>query len=1044
MTRLITYFIENKRLNYMLLVFLTYMGIQAYINIPKEIFPNVELDIISVRGAYSGASASVMDRMAVRDIEEELSNINGIDKTETVITPGAFAIILTLNENSNKANVLSRVKDSISLTRQYLPSDMNEPSAILVDRARPLINLSLSSGDLTKGELTEIAKEIKTKISRMEHISEILIRGDSKEEVSVSINSDAILAYGLKHESVLKAISDLSYIFPIGDIEQKGNFVYLSTINGKADIKEWQESILNIDKKYVKLGDIAKVAIEYPQTETLASFNNKQTLNLVISKSEDGNSITLSKELREYAKTLKEQYSDISFDFFNDSSKLVKERLDTVISNLMLGLCLVFISMWVLINLRVALVVAMGIPFSFIIGLLFIYYMGYSINIISLLGALIVIGIVVDDAIVVGENIQRHIDEGMDNKEAAILGVQEMLLPVTLATVSTVVAFLPIFMLHGEIALFFVLIPIVVIMILLGSLIESFFFLPLHATEILKKSNNFLDWKPFQNLYVKVLSYFIEYKKTFLTLFIIIIPVATYFTASSMRFQFFPNFDGNNLYISGKMDINTPLEETYEIAKEIQETLLLHSDEFSLKAISSTTGFRRSLSGDSQRNNSVFYITMELYDREDTDWINKYLNPVLNLGFDFNNPDKRRQKQTFELSPRVKELVMPFYEKYDMVELGVMEDVSGLIRSDIQINLSGSNDKELEDAIKKLEKEISEIEGIKNFSNNIKYGKMEYKIKINSYGESLGLSEASIARVLSSYYLEKKQATTFNERGVMEIKTKDANKDDTQGFLDFSIALDDGRFVKLTDVASIVELRDYEKIDKLNGNIVKTLFASVDKRIITPTEVLDMLEVTLDEISDAGIEVGLLGEKEKKTQMGADMKTAVALALFLIFLTLLLIFPKIKYVLMVMSVIPLSILGALIGHKLLGINITMPTMIGLLGLAGVVVNDGIIMLDFLHGTRESEEFFKRAKQRLRPILITSVTTFLGLFSLIFYASGQAVILQPIAISIGFGLMWGTFLNLMYLPTLYALVNGIGPISRTKDIKHPIKETQKAQ
>lgn len=1044
MTKLITYFLENKRLNYMLLVFLTYMGIHAYIHIPKELFPNVELDQISVLGSYSGASASVMDKMAVRDIEEELSNINGIDKTETVITPGSFAIILTLNESANKVNLLSRVKDSIALSRQYLPADMNEPVARIIERSRPLINLSLSSESITKAELTEIAKEIKIKISRMKHISEILIRGDSKEEISIRIDSDALLAYGLSHDSTLKAISDLSYIYPIGNIEQRGNFVYLSTINGKADINEWQESILNIDSKYVKLGDIARVAIEYPQTDTLASYNNQQTLNLVISKAEEGNSISLSQELREYAEVLKEVYPDISFDFFNDSSKPVQDRLDTVISNLMLGLSLVFISMWVLINLRVAIVVAMGIPFSFIIGLLIIYYMGYSINIISLLGALIVIGIVVDDAIVIGENIQRHIDEGMDNKEAAIIGVKEMLLPVTLATISTVMAFLPMFMLHGEIALFFVLIPIVVIMILLGSLIESFFFLPLHAEEILRKSNNFLDWTPFQNLYGTSLSYFIKYKKTFVALFLIIIPLATYFTASTMRFQFFPNFDGNNLYISGKMDINTPLEDTYAVAKEIQETLMLHSDEFALKAISSTSGYRRTLSGDSQRNNSVFYITMELYDRADSDWINNYLNPILNFSFNFNDPNKIRQKKTYELSPRANELVMPFFDKYNMVELGVVEDKSGVIRSDIHINLSGSNDKELEDAVKKLENEISKMEGIKNFSNNIKYGKMEYKIKINSYGESLGQSEASIARVLSSYFLEKKQATTFNERGVMEIKTRDAQKDDMQRFLDFSIALGDGRFVKLTDIATIIEIRDYEKIDKLNGNIVKSLFASVDKRFITPTEILDALDATLDEIRESGIEVELLGEKEKKNQLKNDMKAAIGLALFLIFLTLLLIFSKIKYVLMVMSVIPLSILGALVGHKLLGINITMPTIIGLLGLAGVVINDGIIMLDFLHGTRKSEEFFIRAKQRLRPIVITSVTTFLGLFSLIFYASGQAVILQPIAISIGFGLMWGTFLNLMYLPTLYALVNGIEPTSKTEDKERPIVEKQIAQ
>ncbi|MEA2091740.1 MAG: efflux RND transporter permease subunit, partial [Campylobacterota bacterium] len=169
MSRLIKYFLDNKRLNYMLLIFLAYMGFNAYINIPKEIFPNIELDKISVRGAYSGASATIMDKMAVRDIEDELSNINGIDKTETTITPGAFAIILTLNKSVDKVNTLSRVKDSIALTRQYLPSDMNEPVARLLDKSRSLIKLSLSSDKITKGELTAVAKEIKTKISRIKN-----------------------------------------------------------------------------------------------------------------------------------------------------------------------------------------------------------------------------------------------------------------------------------------------------------------------------------------------------------------------------------------------------------------------------------------------------------------------------------------------------------------------------------------------------------------------------------------------------------------------------------------------------------------------------------------------------------------------------------------------------------------------------------------------------------------------------------------------------------------------------------------------------------
>jgi len=419
---------------------------------------------------------------------------------------------------------------------------------------------------------------------------------------------------------------------------------------------------------------------------------------------------------------------------------------------------------------------------------------------------------------------------------------------------------------------------------------------------------------------------------------------------------------------------------------------------------------------------------MELYDRKETNFINKYINPVLNFSFNFDNPEKRRDKKTYELSPRAAQIIEKYKEKYKMVELGVMEDKPGLIRSDIQINLSGSNDAALEKAIKGLSSELSGIKGVANFSDNIRYGKMEYKLKINPYGESLGLSEASMSRLLSKYFLESRQSTTFNDEGVMEIKTKDLHKDKISTLLEFNLPLKDGRYVKLTDVAEIIKVRDYEKINKLNGNIVKTLYANVDKRMITPEEILTQLETSLERIEKSGINVNLLGEKEKNKQLKMDMKSSVILAVFLIFITLLLIFSKIKYVLMVMSVIPLSILGALLGHKLMGMPLTMPSMIGILGLSGVVINDGIIMLDFLHGTHKSEEFFTRARMRLRPILITSVTTFLGLFTLIFYASGQAVILQPIAISIGFGLIWGTFLNLIYLPTLYALVNDIKPKS----------------
>lgn len=1002
------------------------MGINSYINIPKEMFPDMELDKISVIGSYKGASANTMDKMAVRDIEDSLSDINGIDKSETTISPGAFAIVLTLSKGANRELTLSRVKDSVALSRQNLPSDMNEPLTTLLEKSKPLIKLAISSSVLSIGELTVIAQDMKSKVAKVSGVSEILIRGDSDEQITIKINSEALLAYGLDHGAVLKAISNLSYIFPIGDIEQSGNFVFISTANGKANADEYKEAVLNIDNRYVKLSDIAKIAIEYPQVDTLATYNGKRNISLIISKGIHGDAIVLTKTVQEYVANQQKNYKDVDFTFYEDSSKPIKDRLDIIISNLMLGLVLVFLSLYILINLRIAIIVALGIPFSFLIGITFIYYMGYSINVVSLLGALIVIGIVVDDAIVVSENIQRYIDEGMDRYEATLRGTKEMILPVTLATLTTVVAFLPIFMMQGETALFILLIPITVIIMLLGSLLESFLFLPLHANEFLRKSNNRINWVPLQNIYERVVLRFLHFKKTSLLFFLIVVPLLTIYMASTMRFQFFPNFDGNFLYISGKININTPLVDTYKISQEIEDELVKYKEEFSLKAISSIIGYRRSLSGETQRNSGVFMITMELHDRASTNFVDSYITPILNLNFNFNDPLKMRQEQTYELSPRAREIIKDFKNRYNMEDLGVMEDKPGLIRSDIEISLSGMNDELLQGGIQKLEEKIATVEGIRNFSDNIKLGKMEYKIKINSYGESLGLSEATIAKTLSAYFLEQKQSTTFNERGVMEIKTEDIKKDSIDTFLNFSIPFSEGKSVKLTQVADIIEIRDYEKINKLNGSIIKTFFATIDKRKTTSEEVLEQLAPTLEELRANGVDVLLLGEKEKKEQLRSDMQSAIILALFLIFLSLLLIFSKVKYALMVMSVIPLSVLGALVGHKILGINLSMTSIIGILGLAGVVVNDGIIMLDFLHGTHKLEEFLQRAKLRLRPIFITTLTTFLGLFTLIFYATGQAVILQPIAISIGFGLIWGTILNLIYLPTLYALVNKIEP------------------
>ncbi|MGB5964495.1 MAG: efflux RND transporter permease subunit, partial [Sulfurimonadaceae bacterium] len=992
---------------------------------PKEIFPDVTLNKILVAGAYSGASATILDKMVVRDIEDDLSSVSGVSKIESMIRPGRFSIVLTLDENADSYVVLNKVKDQLANVQQNIPPDMNEPIAMVLDKNRDLVRLSVSSKNADFERLLVDVKNIKSKLNKIKHISEVDIYGDSDQKLEIKIDDYALNAYGLNADNVLTAIRNLSYIYPIGDIDDKDNFIFVSTSNGKADIAEWENTLLDIGGKQLYLKDIAAIKLYHPQDVTLSTFNGEYNIVMKISKDSEGNSIALSQQLRDYIEEkVQPQYPDLTFNFFQDSSEPIDERLSIIIANLTFGLILIFLTMYFLINRNTAIVVTMGVPFAFIIGLIFIYTGGYSLNMVSLIGALLVVGIAVDDAVVVSENIQRHIDEGMAPAEAAVVGVKEVILPITLATLTTVAAFLPMFMLSGEMGLFIKLIPIVVVMVLMGSLLESFFFLPLHAKELLKKGNKSLDWSPVTRRYERILHRLIHHKKLTLALFFIIVPLLTVGTLKTMHFQLFPSFDGRSLDITGKMNINTDLEDTYAIANDIEKVILAHKEELYIKSVSMLSGKRRSLSGSWDTGTNLFYISLELEEQVPQNWVNHYINPILDFSFAFNPPEKVRDISSREVASRLRTLLAPLKEQYKIDELAVMEQKPGIVKTDIQLNLISNDDVKMQKAVTALESKLQQIDGVKDIVNNIRYGKMEYKIKLNAYGEQLGLSEGGVAQVLSGYFLGSRKAQTFSSEGVVDITTEYQQKDSIATLNEFEIPLRDGRFVKLEEVADFITIQDYEIIEKEDGDIVKMVSANVDKKRITASEILTTLDPLIEEIEKSGIRVVVLGEKEKNDQLKNDMLTASVFALLIMLILLLLIFPKIKYALMILSVIPFSIFGALFGHLIMGMNMTMPSVIGILGLAGVVINDGIIMLDFLHGTHEAKEFYYRAKLRVRPIVITTVTTFVGLSTLMFFASGQAAIMQPLAISLGFGLIWGTVMNLFYLPTLYAMVNKI--------------------
>ncbi len=1018
MKKIIEYFLKNSRLNYTLLLFILIMGIFAYVKIPKEMFPTVTLDSIEISGSYSGASADNLNNFAVIEIENQLDTISGIEEVKSTIRNGSFTIEVELQDGVEKQDVKDDISDAVSAAKKYLPSDMTEPTVSSVQRQKSLLNVSISSQNRTKAQILDIADTIKTKLYQVPSISEIKIFGDSDLQIDLYLDHKKINMYGLESDSVISALQNFSYIYPVGQIEEVGNHVYLTANNNKFDKELWKNTIIKVNDKKVYLKDIADISIEYPIDETISRLNGKTTVSLNVYKNDEGDSIAVANKIQDILEKYESSSDDLTISITRDSSGPVDDRIKTIISNITLGLILVGLAMHVLISTRLSAIIVMGIPFSFILGLLVIETMGYSLNMISLMAILMSLGIVVDDAIIVSENIQRHLDEGAELNEAVLNGAKEMIAPVLVAAFTTIFAFLPMLLISGEFGILMMLIPIVISVLIFASLVESFIFLPLHAKHILKRKDKMLDWTKAYNFYENILHKVIHYKKTFLVMFFITVPLITYFLISQSRFQMMPDMVSRNVTLSFKLDESKSLKETDAITKRYEEILLKNAKKLFIKNIDATVGRFTNVASSSETIEYGFTLALELEDTKEDDFLNKYVNPVLNLSFDFEQKSKVRTTNTNEAMQQIRELVTPLTKEDKVVEFNVVTSRIGIVRTDVELKLSSDDKTAILAGISTLKTAISKIKGTKDIADNTQLGDYEYKFSLNNYAMNLGLTDKEIASQLTNYFMEKDQGDTFNKDGVINIMTESVYKDSMDELKHFLIAIDDKK-VELSQLVDFKIERNFEKIEKEDGLIEKTVFANVNTRITSANEVIKKLDSTIKEIEKSGVNVGFGGEREKSSQMASDMLKAFMVGLFLIFLTLLINFPSFKSAFIILSVIPFTAFGAILGHTIMGINLNSQSFIGMLGLAGVVINDGIIMLDFLHDTKSRNDFFRKAKQRVRPILITSITTILGLSTLIFFPTGESVMLQPIAISLGFGIAWGTVLNLIYVPALYA-------------------------
>ena len=995
------------------------IGMYSTFKISKEIFPRFELDIITISGGYSGASIDMIDLSIASSIEDKIKNINGIKELSSSITSGRFLIRADLKKNADKDRVLEDIKDGVNLAKPTFPSDMNDPIIKVAIVTKTLASVAITSEVLSPEGLVEASKKLQEKLFAIKGVAEANIVGGSEFFYEINIDEKKIEALDVSHNSLFSAISKMSYIFPVGKIEDTKQ-VYISTANGKKNLEDFANTLIHVQNKTFRLLDVAEVKKRHSDKSKLFTYNLRPSLSIDIKQSENANAMTIVQEIE---KTIsKNNNENINYELYDDRSIIITQRLNMVTSSIALGIILLFVAMSLLINIRMAIIITLGIPVAFLFTIIYFYIFDFSINLISLIGLLIATGIIVDDAIVISENIQRYIEEGKSPTQSAIDGVSELIKPITIASITTVFAFLPSLMISGTMGKFIQLIPIAVSMTILASLLEVFLFLPLHSKHILSSKSKSLSWDKANTIYLQFMRFLFSKKKLFLIFVIFITPIIMFLMLKQTSFQLFPKFDSSNINISIKANKNMKLEESFEIMREIEKDIMKNKEQWGISSINSITGFRITNSRSVKQSPNSIYIKINLHDLIPDDFVNLYIIPSLNI-FETNR-ERKRNISSRELSKIVKKYIeeRDYKNKYNLEYIDIVQNRAGPVRSDIQIGLSSNDNAKMLKALNDLNTKMENDELIRSSFISASKGIDELKISLNSYGESLGLTEADIGKFLSNYYLAKKVNLVFEKDDILDVRIQSMSKNNLESLKYQNIPLNDGKMVNLKDVVSFTTIQSFEEIIKTKGERIFYLYANVHSDKSTASEVLAKYKEDLEEIKKEGIKVTLKGEQEKNQELARDMKFAVLIAFTLILISMLYMFNSFKQTFIVLSVIPFSLLGVIAGHLIIGVKLSMLSAIGVLGLSGVVINDGIIMMEFIKRATNIEEVFYQAKLRLRPILLTSITTLIGFSILIFFPYGQAILFQPLTISLGFGLFWGTLLNITYLPILYVVVS----------------------
>lgn len=1037
MKKVIAWFTENHVAANLLMLFLIFGGIIIGLHMKVEIFPETTLDKIAITVEYPGASPEEVEEGIILPIEEAISGLAGIKEVDSTANEGLASIVVEVIRDWDVSKLYNEIKAEVDRITT-LPKEAEDPLVRQLTIQSQVINIAVF-GPISEQELKKTAQRIKEEVTALPGISLADYFGIRDSEIHVAINETILRKYHLTLEEVAGQISVHSQDLPAGSIKSASKELLIRTKGKKYLARDFAmiPILSQADGRVIYLKDLGKIKDDFEDTDLKVHFQGQPAVIIQVYRIGEQNALEVASKVKQF---VQEQQGllppNIHLQTFQDMSKILKSRMKLLLKNLGYGLALVSLILGLFLNFGLAFWVTMGIPVSFAAALMFLPYFDVSINMISLFAFIMVLGIVVDDAIVIGENIYTKYQQGIPGYQAATNGAYQVGRAVIFSVLTTVAAFWPLLLGSGHMGKFMRNLPIVVNLVILASLTESLLILPCHLYKGLppqknksqaKRMDRWLDWL-INNPYHYLLDKALRYRYITLAIGISSLLLAlTLWTGGWIKFTFFPKVEADFMSCNLTLPPGTPFSYTQKLAHKIQAAAKeVIAQEEKERPPSAPPLLRYTL--------TLLGVQMATNGHGATDSGGNVAEIFVQL---LDNEHKKIPTQVLVKKWRAKVGELPGVESLtfsgDLFSFG----------KPIQIDLSTDDYAKLILAAEDLKKELAKTTGVFDISDSFIPGKEEIQIYLRPRAASLGLTLNDVASQIRARFYGA-EALRF-QRGKDEVKVKvlypKKLRNNPQSLEQMRIQTKSGAQIPFTEVAQTKTVPGYSTIKRIDRRRVITVLADVDEAKANANEIRQrLMSFILPKLKKKypTLHYTQGGEGKEQAESFSDVIQGFAFALLGIYTLLAIPLRSFAQPLLIMLAIPFSIVGAILGHLLLGFNLSILSLFGIVGLAGVAVNDSLVLVDAANMLRQEGKYsiHEAAQQagllRFRAVLLTSLTTFAGLMPMIMEKSIQAQFLIPMAISLGFGILFATIITLLLIPTGYLIL---------EDLKHLLKKTK---